>query len=119
MLRAVEHWGRRVALPLAGTSRYLLREQQGEGQLSTVEALLGLLAALGQADAERLLRLHFELHVYATLRARGRKQEATAYLEASPIKDALPELLAKLSQRRPNEATVPPRVATAESKSIP
>ena len=119
MLREVEHWGRRVALPLAGTSRYLLREQQGEGQLSTVEALLGLLGALRQTDAERLLRLHFELHVYATLRARGRKQEALAYLEASPIRDALPDLLARLSERRPNEATVPPRGPTPDPAHEP
>jgi hypothetical protein len=107
MLREVEHWGRRVSLPLGGPSRYLLREQQGEGRLSTAEALMGLFVALGSGEAERLLRLHFELHVYATLRARGHKAQAAEYLAASPIRDALPELLARLMERRPNETSVP------------
>ncbi|KAB2654501.1 MAG: DTW domain-containing protein, partial [Verrucomicrobia bacterium] len=88
MLREVEPWGRRVSLPLGGTSRYLLREQQGEGRLSTVEALMGLLDAFGLHAAGAQLRLHFELHVYATLRARGHKSQAAEYLGGSPIKDA-------------------------------
>lgn len=104
MLRAVEGWGRRVCLPLEGKSRYRLREQQGTGQFSTVEALLSVLSALQQHETEAQLRLHFELHVYATLRARGRKAEATEYLESSPIKAALPEFLDRLTERRPNEA---------------
>jgi hypothetical protein len=72
-----------------------------------VEALLGLLGALGLAEAETRLRLHFELHVYATLRARGKKLEAAEYLALSPVRDALPEFLARLNERRPNELTVP------------
>jgi DTW domain-containing protein YfiP len=100
MARAVEPWGRRVRLPMEGKSRYWLREQQEEGKFSTVEALLFLLAALGEREAEAQLRLHFELHVYASLLARGRKWPAAEYLDASPIKTALPEFLAKLLERR-------------------
>ncbi len=102
MLRGVEKWGRPVRLTLAGTSRYWLREQQGEGQFSTVEALLHLLGALGQNEAETRLRLHFELHVYASLRTRGHKALAMEYLATSPIREALPELLERLHARRPN-----------------
>lgn len=102
MLRVVEKWGRPVRLSLAGTSRYWLREQQGEGQFSTVEALLHLLGALGQTEAEAQLRLHFELHVYASLRTRGHKGLAMEYLAKSPIRDSLPGLLERLHARRPN-----------------
>ena len=109
MLRAVEPWGRRVCLPMTGKSRYWLREQQGEGKFSTIEALLGLLGALGQREAEGQLRLHFELHVYASLLARGRKWPAAEYLDASPIKAALPEFLSRLLERRRGE----PHVARA------
>ena len=103
MMRAVEPWGRRVRLPMEGKSRYWLREQQEEGKFSTVEALLFLLAALGQKDAEAQLRLHFELHVYASLLARGRKWPAAEYLDTSPIKTALPEFLGRLVERRRGE----------------
>jgi DTW domain-containing protein YfiP len=48
VVTAVEHWGRLVRLPLAGQSRYWLREQQGEGNLSTVETLIGLLELMGR-----------------------------------------------------------------------
>jgi DTW domain-containing protein YfiP len=102
MLRVVEKWGRPVRLTLTGTSRYWLREQQGEGQFSTVEALLHVLGALGQTEAETQLRLHFELHVYASLRTRGHKALAMEYLANSPIREALPELLERLHARRPN-----------------
>lgn len=100
MLRAVEPWGRRVSVPMAGKSRYWLREQQGEGKFSTVEALLAILAALGQSEAEAQLRLHFELHVYASLLARGRKWPAAEYLDASPVKAALPDFLRRLIEPR-------------------
>ncbi|MEI8088952.1 MAG: DTW domain-containing protein [Opitutaceae bacterium] len=100
MVRAVEPWGRRVSVPMLGKSRYWLREQQGEGKFSTVEALLAILAALGQSKAEAQLRLHFELHVYASLLARGRKWPAAEYLDASPIKTALPDFLRRLIEPR-------------------
>lgn len=107
MLRGVEPWGRTVRLGLTGPSRYALREQQGDGHHSTIEALLGLLGELGLKDVEAQLRLHFELHVYVTLRTRGRKELAEAYLAESPIREAVPELLERLHQRRPNPA--PPK----------
>jgi DTW domain-containing protein YfiP len=117
MLRQVEKWGRPIRLPLPATSRYWLREQQGEGQLSTVEALLGLLAAIRQPDAEALLRLHFELHVYASLRARGQKAKAALYLENSPLLHSIPHVLDQLHQRRPNPST--PRTDSPLSCQLP
>jgi DTW domain-containing protein YfiP len=101
MMHAVEPWGRRICLPLAGASRYWLRAQQGAGLFSTVEALIFLYGALGLAEAARRLRLQFELHVYAGLRARGKRAAAEEYLAGSPVREALPELVAALSVRRP------------------
>lgn len=111
MLREFEAWGRPVGLPLAGSSRYWLREQQGEGHLSTVEALIGLFTALDLPDDAQRLQLHFELHVYASLRARGRLAEAARYLNTSPVRDALPHFLELLHERRPNPSLPrnPPR----------
>lgn len=102
MAQHVATWGRRVCLPMQGESRYWLRTQAGEGRFSTVEALLFLLAALGQNEAHRVLRAQFELHVYASLRARGAKERAAEYLATSPIRDEFPEVLAELDRRRPN-----------------
>lgn len=103
MRQGVERWGRLVSLPLSGPSRYLLRDQQGERKYSTVEALLGLLEVLGLAQTHAQLRLQFELHVYAGLRARGEKAAAEVFLAGSPVREAFPELLEKLNERRPNE----------------
>lgn len=101
MLEVVGRWGRRVRLPLAGPSRYWLRNAPGAGKHATVEALLGLWAALGQAEAEAQLRLQFELHVYAGLRARGARALADKFLATSPLRAAMPGLLARLAARRP------------------
>lgn len=101
MAREVSGWGRLVSLPMAGESRYLLRTQQSGGRFSTFEALLFLVAAFGLADAHAALRLQFELHVYAGLRARGSKAAAEAFLEGSPLRTGLPELIAQLKVRRP------------------
>jgi DTW domain-containing protein YfiP len=101
MLHTVENWGKRISLPMTGPSRYRLRGQQGTGMYSTVEALLFLLEALGLSEAESRLRLQFELHVYAGLRARGAKAAAEEYLADSPVREAFPELLQQLNQRRP------------------
>jgi hypothetical protein len=101
MMHGVERWGRLVSLPMAGPSRYLLRDQQGEGKYSTVEALLFMLAALGLAREQAQLRLQFELHVYAGLRARGEKSAAEKFLAESPVREAFPQLLERLNQRRP------------------
>ncbi len=101
MRRAVGSWGRVVSLPMSGESRYWLRAQQDGGRFSTVEALLFLLGALGLTREQAELQIQFELHVYAGLRARGRKAVAEEFLATSPIRTARPELLAGLQMRRP------------------
>ncbi|HEX2851936.1 MAG TPA: tRNA-uridine aminocarboxypropyltransferase [Opitutaceae bacterium] len=103
MMHGVKPWGRLVSLPMTGPSRYLLRDQQGAGNYSTVEALLFLLDALGLKTEHAALRLQFELHVYAGLRARGEKSAAENFLADSPVRDAFPELLEELNRRRPRE----------------
>lgn len=103
MMNGVKSWGRLVSLPMRGASRYLLRDQQGSGNFSTVEALLFLLGALGLSNEQTALRLQFELHVYAGLRARGEKSAAEDFLAASPARDAFPGLLAELNRPRPHE----------------
>ncbi|MFM7243879.1 MAG: tRNA-uridine aminocarboxypropyltransferase [Planctomycetaceae bacterium] len=97
MLHSVEGLGRCVRLPDQGREpgRFWLRDQPGPGQLSTAEALAGVLAAVGEHDAARRLRLHFELHVYAMLLARGRREMAERYLGHSPL---LTEAAAALDQ---------------------
>ena len=102
MLGVVGQWGRRISLPLGGPSRYWLRNAPGAGKYATVEALMFLYAALGLAEAEAALRLQFELHVYAGLRTRGAKAMADDFLATSPLSAAMPDLLARLGERRPN-----------------
>ena len=101
MLQAVEGWGQRISLPMTGPSRYRLRGQQGEGMYSTIEALLFLLARIGLHQAEAQLRLQFELHVYAGLRARGAKAAALQFLASSPVQNAFPQLIQQLDEKRP------------------
>jgi len=101
MMPLVEPWGRSISLPMTGFSRYWLREQRSEGRYSTIEALLFLLNAFGLHPEHERLRLQFELHVYAGLRARGAKALAEEFLATSPVREAFPELLEKLEQRRP------------------
>lgn len=99
MLRSVEGRGRCVRLPEAnvGPSRYWLRDQPGPTQLSTAEALMGVFHALGEHEAETALRLRFELHVYAMLLARGRREMAERYLGHSPLLAAMPDAFPHLS----------------------
>jgi len=97
----IKHWGRSVSLPMSGTSRYRLRGQQGAGLFSTIEALLFLLEAFRLDEAHAQLRLQFELHVFAGLRARGDKAAAEKFLADSPVRDAFPELVAEFNRRRP------------------
>ena len=87
MLRTVEGVGRCVRLPesAAAPSRYWLRDQSAPAHVSTAEALVHVLHAVGEAEAGRQLRLHFELHVYATLLARGKRETAERYLGHSPL----------------------------------
>ena len=107
MLKLTEGWGRPVSVRLSGRSRYWLREQQGDGHHSTIEALLGVFATLGMTEAEAVLRRNFELHVYASLRGRGHKIQAAEYLAGSPIRADLREFLSSLNERRPNESSMP------------
>jgi DTW domain-containing protein YfiP len=94
-------WGRLVSLPMSGESRYWLRTQADGGRFSTAESLLFLLKALGLMEAHAHLFEQFELHVYASLRARGSKEAAIKFLERSPIRLKFPELLSQLDVRRP------------------
>lgn len=96
MLRHVEPWGRRINLPMVGESRYWLRAQSADGRFSTIEALLFLMQALGMAREHAALRLQFELHVYAGLCARGKKEEAAQYLLSSPVVETLRTLIPTL-----------------------
>jgi DTW domain-containing protein YfiP len=102
MAREVGGWGRLVNLPMTGESRYWLRAQADAARFSTVEALLFLLrTTFGLDKAHDALRLQFELHVYASLRARGHKADALSFLSTSPIATAFADLIAQLDVRRP------------------
>ncbi|RRJ97120.1 DTW domain-containing protein [Opitutaceae bacterium TAV4] len=102
MLRHVEGWGQRVSLTMpAQQSRYWLRSQHRDGHFSTIEALIFFLSAFGETNAAESLRLQFELHVYASLLARGHKADAAAFLADSPITAALPDLVRKLAGYSP------------------
>lgn len=103
MAQEVRGWGRTVRLPMTGRSRYLLRAQSEAGGFSTVEALLYLLQAFGLSEAHAALRKQFELHVYASLRARGHKAVSEELLLDSPILPEFAEVIAQLNVRRPGE----------------
>ena len=74
-----------------------MRDQPEPTHLSTAEALMGVFRAVGDVVAERRLRLHFELHVYATLLSRGRREMAERYLGHSPLLSEIPGVLDQLS----------------------
>lgn len=100
--RDVRGWGRLVSLPMTGESRYWLRTQQdAAGRFSTAEALMFFLAALGLTTEHDELKVQFELLVYASLRARGRKEVAEQFLATSPIRETHAELIAELNVPRP------------------
>ena len=80
---------------------YWLRAQADAARFSTIEALLFLLEFFGLNETRDALRLQFELHVYASLRARGHKADALAFLAESPIATAFAGLIAQLDVRRP------------------
>jgi len=103
MLASVHGRGRCVRLPAAATSepsRYWLRDQAKPEQLCTAEALMGVLTAVGEPEAAQKLRLHFELHVYATLLVRGHRELAERYLGHSPLLTEAPDALSRLHARR-------------------
>jgi DTW domain-containing protein YfiP len=104
MLRSLEGLGRPVRcvrLPdsTAAPSRYWLRDQPAAEQLSTAEAVMAVFRSVGEPEADRRLRLHFELHVYATLRARGRREMAERYLGHSPLPSQAADALDRLHAR--------------------
>jgi len=101
MLASMHGRGRCVRLPATATSepsRYWLRNQAKPEQLCTAEALMGVLKAAGEPEAARQLRLHFELHVYATLRVRGHRELAERYLGHSPLLTEAPDALDRLHE---------------------
>ncbi len=103
MLASMQGRGRCVRLPAAATSepsRYWLRDQAKPEQLCTAEALMGVLTAMGEPEAAQKLRLHFELHVYATLLVRGHRELAERYLGHSPLLTEAPDALSRLHARR-------------------
>jgi DTW domain-containing protein len=103
MLASMHGRGRCVRLPAAATSepsRYWLRDQAKPEQLCTAEALMGVLKAAGEPEAAQKLRLHFELHVYATLLVRGHRELAERYLGHSPLLTEAPDALDRLHARR-------------------
>jgi len=102
MLRSVEGMGRCVRLPEPGPSRYWLREYDAPAHVSTAEALLGVFRLVGDAAAESRLRLHFELHVYASLLARGRREMAERYLGDSQLRTEIPDVVDRLMTGRPS-----------------
>lgn len=90
-----------VRLPGNAPGRLWIREAPSPEQLSTAEACVAILDLLGEASAAERLRLHFELHVWATLRARGKVARAEAYLSESPLPASIPAILAALEASRP------------------
>jgi DTW domain-containing protein YfiP len=100
MLRDVEGLGRRVRLPEPTTEpgRYWLREQPEPTHRSTAEALMGVFHAMGDTAAEARLRLHFELHVYASLLARGKREMAERYLGHSPLLAEAPDAVQRITR---------------------
>jgi DTW domain-containing protein YfiP len=103
MLASMHGRGRCVRLSDTATSepsRYWLRNQARPDQLCTAEALMGVFTAVGEPEAARRLRLHFELHVYATLRVRGHRELAERYLGHSPLLTEAPDALERLHARR-------------------
>jgi DTW domain-containing protein len=101
MAQEVSGWGRPVSLPMSGESRFWLRTQADAARFSTAEALLFLLRHFGLEREHEALRLQFELHVYAHLRARGHKDLALEFLHTSSIAAAFGDLIAQLDVRRP------------------
>jgi DTW domain-containing protein len=98
--RTVASWGRLVQLPITGPSRFWLRAKQDHDRYSTAEALLFLLDTLGLHPERDALRVQFELHVYAHLRARGKTALAEQFLADSVIQHALPTFLSELQNKR-------------------
>lgn len=119
MLHAVEGMGRCVCLPepTAEPSRYWLRDQREPTHLSTAEALMGVFKAMGDPAAEHRLKLHFELHVYATLLSRGCREIAERYLGHSPLLIEMPEVLDRLHTRQTSSTSTKGQASLLELPS--
>lgn len=100
MARAVTGWGRRIRISMTGSSRYWLRAQREAAEYSTAEALAAVFGLLGLEAERAALNLQLELHVYAGLLSRGRKDEAARYLADSPVGSAFSDLVQRLNRKR-------------------
>ena len=61
---------------------------------------MGVLKAVGEPEAAQHLRLPCELHVYATLLVRGRRELAERYLGHSPLLTETTDALERLHAQR-------------------
>jgi hypothetical protein len=59
---------------------------------------MGVFHAMGDTAAEARLRLHFELHVYASLLARGKREMAERYLGHSPLLAEAPDAVQRITR---------------------
>jgi DTW domain-containing protein len=100
MLASVHGRGRLPAAATSKPSRYWLRDQAKPEQLCTAEGLMGVLKAVGEPEAAQHLRLPCELHVYATLLVRGRRELAERYLGHSPLLTETTDALERLHAQR-------------------
>lgn len=89
LLERTRGWGRAVALPMPGPSRYWLRSAPDNNGHCTVEAAIHLLDCFGENEARDILRRQFEIFVQANLLARG-KRSAAAHFAATSV--SLPRL---------------------------
>ncbi len=96
MLQSIEGIGRKVCLPIEGPSRFWLREKQEGSRFSTMEAFIFLLKHLGQEAMASQCQIAFELHVYAGLLARGKRDLARAYYLDMPKNDLICEVVKRL-----------------------
>ena len=96
MLQGTASFGRKISLPMCGPSRYWLREKQEGTRYSTIEALIFLLRFTGQEEVADRCQIAFELHVYAGLLARGKKDLARAYLTNMPKNELINEVVKRL-----------------------
>jgi hypothetical protein len=61
------------------------------------------MGALGLRTERDALRVQLELHVYAGLRTRGQAVMAADFLATSPLREALPEVIARMHPQSPEE----------------
>lgn len=96
MLQSIEGVSRKICLPIGGPSRFWLREKQEGSRYSTMEAFIFLLRQLGQETLANQCQIAFELHVYAGLLARGKRDLARAYYLDMPKNDLIYQVVKRL-----------------------